>query len=199
MKLYNVTFNMKDKRSVIEPSVPESAGNGENKTIKRICLTDSIEHCMQAIAVCNREIREGATFILREVDTKYLDNKLLIKPKELKENGLVPDALENNEYWYIGKIMFNRKVCKIVKFSAEIDLAWTCIPIQSCKDIVKKYLPAFPVNRYKVSKNLYEAAMTYCNEHKLWNEEDAIWDDLAMVPWAQKRRIDYVKTVLVKE
>lgn len=198
MRLYNVTFNMKDKRRVIEPAIPDSAGNGEDKTVRRICLTDSVEHCMQAIAVCNRDIREGATFILREVDTKDLDKNLLIGPKELKERGFVPDALENNEYWYLGKVKFDRMACRIVEFDAEIDLAWTCIPIQSCKDIVKKYLPAFPVNRYKVSKNLYEAAMTYCNEHKLWNEEDAIWDDLAMVPWAQKRKINYIKMLLIK-
>lgn len=198
MRLYNVTFNMQDKRRVLEPSVPESAGSGEDKTIKRICLADSVEHCMQAIAVGNRDIREGATFILREVDTKDLDKKLLIKPKELKEKGLVPDALENNEYWYLGKIKFNRVACKIVEFDAEIDLAWTCIPIKACRSVVKKYLPNFPVNRYKITKNLYESAMDYCNKHKLWNESDAIWDELAMVPWAQKRRINHVKMLLIK-
>ena len=35
MILYNITFDMKDKRNILEPSIPESAGEDENKTIKR--------------------------------------------------------------------------------------------------------------------------------------------------------------------
>lgn len=143
MTLYNVTFNIKDKRNILEPSIPDSAGDGENKTIKRVCLTDSIAHCMQAIAVGNRDIRVGATLIIREVNLKNLNKKLLISPRELKERGLVPDALENNEFWYLGKVKFKCITCKIVDFDAEIDLAWTCIPIQSCREIIKKYIPSF--------------------------------------------------------
>ena len=199
MTLYNVTFNMRDRRRVLNPSIPESAGDGEDKTISRVCFTDSVANCIQAIAVCNRDIREGATFILREVDTDKLDKRLLIKPKELKERGLVPDALENNEYWYLGKVNVESMACKIVEFDAEIDLAWACIPIQSCRAIVKKYLPKFAVNKYKITKNLYDAAMKYCSENKLYYAEDGIWDDLAMVPWAQKRKINYVKLLRIRD
>ena len=199
MTLYNVTFNIKDKRNILEPSIPDSAGDGENKTIKRVCLTDSIAHCMQAIAVGNRDIRVGATLIIREVSLKNLDKKLLISPRELKERGLVPDALENNEFWYLGKVKFKCITCKIVDFDAEIDLAWTCIPIQSCREIIKKYIPKFPVYRYKITKNLYEAAMQYCNKHQLWDTEDNVWDELAMIPWAQKRSIEDLKLLRVED
>ena len=102
MKLYNVTFDLNNTNNVLTPAIPESAGNGENKEIKRVCLTDSVEHCFQAIASCNREIRKGAKFIIKEVDVEK--DELLITPDFLFNEGYVPDALENNEYWYqIGK------------------------------------------------------------------------------------------------
>lgn len=197
MTLYNVTFDMNDRRNMIKPAIPNSAGDGENKTIKRVCLTDSVEHCIQAIAVGNRDVRVGADLIVREVELKDLNEELLISPKELKEKGLVPDALENNEFWYLGDVKFRCITCRIVEFDASIDLAWTCIPIQNCIEIVKKYIPKFPVYRYKITKNLYESAMQYCNKHQLWDIGDNIWDDLAMVPWAQKRGINSVKLLKI--
>lgn len=192
MKFYNVTFNIKDNRSMLEPTIPDSAGDGENKTIKRICLTDSIEHCMQAIAVENRNIKVGVVIVVRSIDIEKLDRKLLICPAELKQRGYVPDALENNEFWYLGNIQFEYQKYRIMGFDAEVDLAWTCIPIQNCKEVVKHYIPDFPVNRYKITYNLYKAAMEYCNQHKMYDIEDIIWEDLSIVPWAQKRSIKHV-------
>lgn len=197
MTLYNVTFNIKDNRSILEPTIPDSAGDGENKTIKRVCLTDSVSHCMQAIAVGNRDIRVGASIIVRKVDTKYLDTSLLIKPKELKERGLVPDALENNEYWYLSAVNVKCGKYQIVNFDAEIDLAWTCININDCKEIIRKYLPLLNIERYRNTKNLYEYAMCYCNKYRLYDIQDIIWDELAMLPWAQKRSINKVQLIKI--
>ena len=43
MKLYNVSFNLDNIDNVIEPRIPESAAEDENKTFERVCLTDSVE------------------------------------------------------------------------------------------------------------------------------------------------------------
>lgn len=198
MRLYNVNFDTNDKTVVLRPRIPKSAGEGENKTIARICLTDSIEHCMQAIAVENREICVGAEFVVHTVNMSDLQKSSLIVPERLVQSSLVPDALENNEYWYLLPVLSDRSVYRIEKFNAEMCLAWTCIKIEDCRRIVSKYLPDFPVNRYRNSHNLYEAAMAVCNERCLWDIEDAVWDELAELPWAQKVELKHVvKTRLV--
>ena len=43
MKLYNVTFNLMNDSNLLMPCVPFTAGPGEDREIKRICLADSIE------------------------------------------------------------------------------------------------------------------------------------------------------------
>ena len=193
MLLYNVTFDENDTRTVLEPSVPESTADGEDSTTPRVCLSTSVKKCIQALAVEHREVRVGATLAVRTVNIDKLDEDLLITPETLVSEGLVPDALENDEHWYLGSIKFDYNKYEIEDFDAEIDLAWTCISLQDCRDIVTEYLPSFSTKRFKTSKNLYQAAMRFCNEFRLDNESDAIWDALAELPWAQKRTIKSVK------
>lgn len=193
MKLYNVSFNLDNIDNVIEPRIPESAAEDENKTFARVCLTDSVEHCMQAIASDNRDIRVGVQIIVRSVDTKDLCKKTLVKPETLFRHRLVPDALENNEYWYLGSIKFETALYTIMDFEAEYELAWSLIDINYCREVVHRYLPNIQVNRYKIPKHLYDVAMEECNRTKNWDAEDKIWDALAEVKCAQKIGIYNVK------
>lgn len=188
MKLYNVTFNINDKRNMLVPTIPDSAGTGENKTIKRICLTDSIEHCMKAIAVGNRDIAIGAKFIVREVDIPK-NAKALVNPKQLHNNQFVPDALENNEYWYLHTVKCKVHLCEIIYFDFEHDLAFSCMQPNDVRLIINKYVPALKLGRYKNSKNMYDAFCNYTNKNCLWDEFDAVWDELAELPWAQTTKI----------
>ena len=188
MKLYNITFNLKDTRKILESAIPDSAGTVENKTIKRVCLTDSIEHCMQAIAVGNRYIANGAKFIVREVNIPKNANAL-IHPNQLYKNNLVPDALENNEFWYLHSIKCKTYLCEIIHFDFEHDLAFSCIQANDARLIINKYVPELKLGRYKNSKNMYDAFCNYVNKHCLWNEFDSVWDDLAELPWAQTTKI----------
>jgi hypothetical protein len=192
MKLYNVTFDSKDRRKIIAPSIPNATCDGENKTIKRVCLADSIEHCMQAVSN-TRNMRNGAIVFVREVDTKDLDSKKLIKPKVLRERGLVPDALVNNEYWYLDKVEFRCAECEIIKFDVEAAFAWSCIDIKDLQEIVKKVLPKFPAGRYTIAEHLFEAALHYADSLKLYDTEDYIYDNLADLPLAQCLKINSVK------
>lgn len=125
MILYNISFNTNDLQDTYYPIIPDTCGDSENKTIKRVCLADSVEHCMQAIAPCNRHLKTGNNFILRSVDSNNI--KRLIKPSELVAKGYVKDALENNEYWSLDAVKFILREYEIVDFETEFDIAWTVI------------------------------------------------------------------------
>lgn len=193
MLLYNVTFDQNDLRTVLTPSIPETAADDEDITIARVCLTDSIEHCLQAIAPERRNIKKGEIITIRSVASDNLNNQFLVDPITLREKMLVPDALENNEYWYLAKINFKCARYEIIDFDVDYDLAWTCIRIEDCKNIIKKYLQKFSVGSFNNSKEMYQAAMHYCEQYSLWDEQDNIWDDLAELPWAQKIAINSVE------
>lgn len=198
MKLYNVSFNLNNTSNVLKPSVPDSAAPDEDKTCRRVCFTDSIEHCLQAIAVCNRDIRVGARIIVRTVEKKDMFLKYLVVPQTLFYKKLVPDAMENHEFWYLYPIKAETVEYEIEDFRAEVELAWSLIDVKKCREIVKKWLPDFQGERFKIAKNLYESAMKQCNEQKNWDAMDGIWDDLAELPWAQKRGIYDVKLKEIK-
>lgn len=193
MKLYNVSFNLNNRSNIIEPSIPESTAAGEDRTFKRVCLADSVEHCIQAIASNNRDIRVGAQIIVRSVDIKNLYKKLLVDPQTLFNKKLVPDALENNEYWYLSRVKFETALYIIMDFQVEYELAWSLIDINYCREVVHRYLPNIQVNRYKISENLYNAAMDECGRTNNWDAEDKIWDALAEIKSAQKVSIYNIK------
>lgn len=199
MKLYNVTFHLKDNRTVLNPAIPETAGDTENKTIKRICLTDSIVHCVQALAHCNRNVAVGVTFLVREVQINKKD-KALITPNELKKRGYVPDALENNEYWYTKPLEFNTYLCKIDSFDYEYELAWTCIEKEQCLKIVEKYTNGqITFKHCETAKEIYEIFLHWCNKNEMWDEYDAAWEELAQLPWAQKTGLYNFKYTILEQ
>lgn len=191
MKLYNVTFDLNNTNNVLTPAIPESAGNGENKEIKRVCLTDSIEHCFQAIASCNREIRKGAKFIIKEVDVE--EDELLITPDFLFKEGYVPDALENNEYWYLDTLKAKVSIAEIEFFEYEFALAFSCIPKEKCLEAISKYTSIEKFKNYKTSKEMYESFVGWADSEKKYNLSDEIFEDLAMIPWAQTTKIYNLK------
>lgn len=191
MKLYNVTFDLNNTNNILNPSIPESAGTGENKEIKRICLTDSVEHCFQAIASCNREVRKGAKFILKEVDVK--EDDLLITPDFLYKENYVPDALENNEHWYLNTLYSDVFICEIEFFEYDFVLAYSCIPKEKCLEIISKYTSIEDLKDCKDSKEIHEKFNHWANSQKEYDMMDAVFEDLAMLPWAQKTKIYNLK------
>lgn len=208
MKLYNVSFNLNNLNNVLLPAIPDSAGDTENKTIKRVCLADSIEHCMQAIASDNREMCNGAKFIVREVDIP-LTKKSLVHPRFLKERGYVPDALENNEYWYLEPVKFKMYLCELEHFDSDFTVSWSCITREQILNIVTKYIKTKRFDRYKTSKGIYNAFCKFINEKtqfatetqrcKYYNIYDEVWEDLVGLPWAQKTELTNIRYKILKE
>lgn len=192
MKLYNVSFNLNDTNTLMIPSIPESAAQDEDKVTPRICLSDTVEHCMQAIAVGNRDIQAGAKFILREFEIPKTHSRL-IKPNQLKATKRVPDALENNEYWYLSIKKCKIYQCEIIDFDYERDIAWTCLNINQVINVIYNHCKDIKLERYKNPQSAYEAFLRYTTNHKMWNLQDDVWEDLVELPYAQKTIIKDMK------
>lgn len=191
MKLYNVTYNLEDMSTMLIPKIPHSAGDGEDKIIRRVCLSDSLEHCLQAFGSAYRDLANGVCILIREVEVDE-DDMYLINPSTLKEYGKVPDALENNEYWYLKPIICNVKMAEIIDADTEFTIAWTCVPIEKCKEIVSMY-SNIDGSKYKDSEELYNVFMDWANENKKWNEMDEVYEKLLEIPWTQKTAIENLK------
>lgn len=191
MKLYNITYNLEDTSTMLIPKIPYSVGDGEDRTIPRVCLADSLEHCLQALGSANRDLTKGTCILIREVDVDE-NSKYLKKPLTLKESNKVVDALENNEYWYLKPIKCNIRKAEIINAETEFTLAWTCIPISKCKEIISKYSD-FDVKEYKESYDLYVTFTDWANKNEKWNEMDFVWEKLVEIPWVQKTAIEKLK------
>lgn len=191
MKLYNITYNLKDMTTTLIPKIPHSAGDGEDKTTPRVCLTDSLENCLQAFGSAYRDLSDGACILIREVEVDKND-VYLVNPLTLKEDNKVPDALENNEYWYLKPITCDVIKAEIIDADTEFTIAWTCIPIGKCREIVSKYSD-INVEDYEDSYGLYETFMDWANKNKKWNEMDYVWNELVELPWSQKTEINKLK------
>lgn len=196
MKLYNVSFDLNNTNELLVPTIPHTAGPEEDKTSRRVCLADSVAHCMLAISTEYRNIAVGSKFILKTVEIE--PDKFLITPKQLIKYKKVPDALENNEYWYLYPIRCKSVyLCEITDFDSEIDLAWTCIKPEQCRDIVKKHT-GLDFKRCKTSKGIYKSFCKYAHERQLWSMMDDVWDELAELPWAQGRKMNKLNYKVIK-
>lgn len=93
------------------PRVPNSALDYEDKKTKRICLSDRLEGCFDAINLSAAWDPNDNIIFVHEF---YIDDKdpKLIHPEELYENNLVPDAIYSGEHWYLENLKPN-KIYKI--------------------------------------------------------------------------------------
>ena len=200
MKLYHVTFDINESETkIFRPRVPASAGVGEDKRIPRICLAPSIEKCIQAIPSDNRNLQKGSKIRIYEVHISEKD-KHLIKPEVLFLEGLVPDALETQEHWYTKDLEMTSTVKEIVSFDYSFELAFSCIKVQQVIQAIKKLLIDQPMEKFlkiyevlkkdfKKSEDIYGEIANHLNEMKEYDLYDNLWEELAMLPWAQTTRI----------
>lgn len=189
--LYNVSF----KTTGIDrlyPSVPYSAAEGEDKTIERVCLADSIAHCFQSIGASFRDLHVGVVFEVREAAVDPED-ELLIKPKQLWQQRLVPDALENQEYWYLGELPVVSYQCELENFNYDYGLAWSCVDACDVRRLLKKYTDEVFDGELS-SEELFEATAKVLPCDVL----DELWYELSELPWAQKLEISDVRVRRIK-
>lgn len=185
--LYNVTFRLNDESEYLVPKVPYTAAPDEDRVTKRICFADTIEHCLQAIG--HRDLYEGCYIVVRSVDENGLDPFKLVTPEELFDTGKVPDALENNEYWYLDEVAVNREIYMVEHFDYEHGIAFTCIRKDDMAALVEKYVPDRPFKRNEGMEQAYDRVVGYLQGNGMYEESDSFEDEVAELPWAQMVRI----------
>lgn len=174
---------------------------GENDTIPRICFSDSIKGCLQAI----QYYHIGDVITVYEHDFDENDNAL-ITPKKLKTAGLVGDALTNREYWYTKSIVLEPCQYLLEDYDISFDIAFESLNVNDIKSLIVKY-----INKYNLSIDksclsltepevIYQSFMKWMSAKRLDDEQDAFYDEIAELPWAQVKRIQSIKLKpLIKE
>lgn len=183
--LYNITFRTYDESLHLIPQVPYTAAPDEDRVTKRICFADSVEHCIAAIGPSERDLYTGCHIIVRSVDETLLDQSKIVTPKELFDTGRVPDALENQEYWYLDDVDVVRELYRVDSFIIERKISFSCIRREDMADIIKKYRPESPMKRTDTVEWAYARTLDGLYKQGLYNEADAFEEEVVSLPWSQ--------------
>ena len=200
MKLYHVSYGKsKNKAKLYFPKVPETMAPGENNTIPRICLADSIEHCIQAD---QGPIRRGQYFTIYHIEIEETDPNL-IWPHTLREKEWVMDAVENHEYWYTKAIEMPGEVYRLKSYQKEKDVAWTALTLGEVQKEVKKCIEKYELTISESELNeilavettnvVYEKFMEWLKENKLMKAARDFKHEINILPWADITKIKNVE------
>lgn len=94
------------------PRVPKTAGNGENNSIPRICISDTLRGCINSILSshihnelmrCRARNETNLDLYVYEVNSEIQSNEI-IRTEELIESGHVLDATRTGEMWILSPI-----------------------------------------------------------------------------------------------
>lgn len=187
--LYNVTFDITDQSTVLSPRVPYSVADDEDNDTCRVCLSDSIEKCIEAIGPCNRDFCIGQTIVVRSVKVKDLDQEKLIGYNDLYLSGKVPDAPYTHEYWYLDELPVERKVFLVKGFTYEHCLAWELIKLKDVMKISCKYCDDSVRRMVYTAKDLYDKVCRSLEMQKLYDTYDRFTEEIESLPWAQACRV----------
>lgn len=190
--LYNITFNLNDESTLLQPYIPYSAAEDEDRETKRVCFADSVDNCISAIGSCARELYEGSTIVVRSVQTDKLDKSKLITPHQLAASGKVPDAEVNQEYWYLGDVNIVREVRTIVSFEYEYAIAFQCLNKDDVNALIKKYLPDDGIRDGESIEDAYNRVIGAMQSVGEYDASDEFDDSIAELPWAQRIRVQNV-------
>lgn len=185
MKLYNVTFRPEHK-SVLVPKIPMCPMPKEDNVTPRVCLTDSISNCIQALPEEHRDVHEGATIEVREVIIR--NPSKLLTPMELYTSGRVPDALENQEYWYLGNVVVRSYTTTIVSFQYKYTISWSMVSTEDINNIILNLTGRRLQG--ETAKAIYDLAYEVLPTDTF----EALDDEIGNIPYAQKIEIQNVVT-----
>lgn len=199
MLLYHVSMGKSEKIKTFEPRVPISCVEefGEDSITPRICFASSITLCLQAIL----GVPDYGTLISIYTFSVDDNDPNLVSPSELFITNRVPDALENQEYWYLKPVTLEASYSIITNRSREFDIAWTTIPQQTMIEIAHSSIEHNHLSideasfKDMTSKEIYSKVATCLDSMQLWDEEDTLYDRVSELPWAQIKRLNFVETV----
>lgn len=175
MRLYHVTTDVTS--SVVKtfyPRVSQSASDIEDKTTGRVCLSTSIEKCIQS---AYGYLQPGAVIRVYQYDLRKYDVLHIIPPYVLWKTGMVFDAMYNEEVWYTQKLTMQSTLQRIVASYTEHVLDFYSIDRLALVSLIK--------NRYDLSINgrsaqrVYESALQTLLKQKRYDEYDDLSDIVA--------------------
>lgn len=111
MKFYHVDLCKKEVINLFIPKIPSHILDGENGDIKRICVSSTIKGALGSVPWGGRNMAnkgENMVFRVYEFESSSIDKKSILTPKELVENGYVPDALCYDEHWIMEPVKPNK-------------------------------------------------------------------------------------------
>ncbi len=121
IKLYHVTvdYTHEPDYKIFQPRIPKSAPKREGicftdftqKLYQRVCLSDSIEGCINAIKDGIYYIRDDNIIKVYEIEVP-IDEKLKF-PNDLHENYNVKDADCTHEHWYMGNLFLKGRLYEV--------------------------------------------------------------------------------------
>lgn len=200
MTLYHVSFGLQEIEKLFIPKVPESCAAilGEDAKTPRICFSSSIARCIQATE-CLPAVGEPITVYKLEVEP---NDSSLISPKVLYHSGKVPDALENQEYWYLKEVSLIGEHRIITHQDYELSLAWSVIKMQDVIKIVQSIIDAnfldVDLNVFVSEKDANAIYRTFCqwlDRNGFYSLEDELYDMVSELPWAQLKVLNRLDTV----
>lgn len=195
MLLYHISTKRDELVKHFIPRVPESCADdiGENSSIPRICLSDSPEHCLQAVGF-SRDLN-CVTLYAGEFD---LRDPALYTPGYVQR--YVKDALADREYWYCKEITLRGEQYWIEHFEKEFSINWFVITKERvfelsaevlCEHGAEKWI-GDAYNIVSSSKNAEEAYNALLGAAKLnygrevfYSLSDDVWDSLLEEDWAK--------------
>lgn len=201
LTLYHISEDLVDNPTkLFIPRVPESAAVDEDKETNRICFSTSIANCIKATDILS--YMRGTSFTVYTLTVEE-DDPYLVYPQTLVEKKKVPDALENDEHWYLKEIELKGERVMIKDIKAEMSIAWTCIPkraiINYLIDIahIDPYFGEIAKMKLGTAYDYYITAIRYMDEHEMFSEDDDLWDYVVEQPWAQSHTIYNLELVAV--
>lgn len=111
MLLYHIsTMQLFVPKVYFYPRVPYSAADQEDMVTPRICFADSVSNAIQATGY---NLKPGDWIAVYELDTSNLNSRDIIPPEILQAEGLVPDAMDNQEYWILQPVTLETQLAEI--------------------------------------------------------------------------------------
>lgn len=142
MILYHVTPDIKSYKKTFVPRIPEKTMPGEDKSIPRVCFSESIVGALRAIYYNPYTVEKfGREIAVYEIDTDDIDPKFLKNWQELYDTQLVPDANLTKEWWVMCEIKAVAKVYEVISYKRFY--AYYCLLEtyrEKCLTAIKKYL-----------------------------------------------------------
>lgn len=116
MIYYHVSLDIEENISLFKPIIPDITYQLENKSISRICLSDSIAGCLTAVPWGGRKLENTSCFFheltdgeillifkVYEFESEKISSQNIISTNELLEKGYVLDACASNEIWVVNQ------------------------------------------------------------------------------------------------